>query len=311
MKHIDDEWRVVGTSELFMRTEKNCWEVVPWSVKPKHLERQGWRLTTDAKNFLHNWTCFFRGLSRCGQIWKLSDIHFYQGAEFVDVSQELPLHFLHRQIQTGIPKVKLEDQTLGPTQNIEDDTCKPHWLLSCDSVNQCWTRAWQILECYRTRQKGEFTGTSFAVKKVNLKLISSLTWSNTVLNDDPRCEKTCLKFRWLCKIKRWNLRQRQRERHLDCYSWALQVCQAPVEGQRWDNEGRAWSYSSESAAFQTYSPLVSQRNFPSEVKLNQSFNNQGSGGDLHMKMCKFTHCTRPFRGGSGSVTGYFSSSKAG
>lgn len=230
-------------------------------------------------------------------------------AEFVDVSQELPLHFLHRQIQTGIPKVKLEDQTLGPTQNIEDDTCKPHWLLSCDSVNQCWTRAWQILECYRKRQKGEFTGTSFAVKKVNLKLISSLTWSNTVLNDDPRCEKTCLKFRWLCKIKRWNLRQRQRERHLDCYSWALQVCQAPVEGQRWDNEGRAWSYSSESAAFQTYSPLVSQRNFPSEVKLNQSFNNQGSGGDLHMKMCKFTHCTRPFRGGSGSVTGYFSSSR--
>lgn len=87
-------------------------------MKPKYLERQGWRLTADATNSLHNWTGFFRSLSCCGRIWIMSDIDFYQGLE--KKSWPCPRIFscisFHKQIQT---KIKLEDQTLGPGQTFK------------------------------------------------------------------------------------------------------------------------------------------------------------------------------------------------
>lgn len=113
------------------------------------------------------------------------------------------------------------------------------------------------------------------------------------------------------KIKRWNFWQTHR--HLDYYSWALQVCQGPVECRRWDNEGRAWSHSSESAASKHTHRLGPRGIFRSRWNwISRSIIREAAVKreliDLHVKMCKFSHYTRLFRGGNVSVTDYFSSS---
>lgn len=121
----------------------------------------------------------------------------------------------------------------------------------------------------------------------------------------------------LYKRKRWNFWQRQRERHLDDYSWVLQVCQALAECQRLVNEGRAWSNSSESAASKhTYSPCSRGLfHLLFKVTLNQPFHGSKKGTywlklkGANLPLQPSSNCICLFPGRSESITDCVSSSR--
>lgn len=191
-KYIDYNWRVVGASGTVCEDQKlllscsMCWI---WNAKVGALPR------------MPKTPCIIGHVSSevCHAVVRSENCLTQTStkADILDVPQDLPLHFLRRQTQTGIPKVKLEDQTLGPTQTLKMTQRKSHWLLSCDSSESMLNYSLTNIGVLPEKDKrGIHRHAICCQKKVNLRLISSLTRSDTVLNDDLRCVKTCLKFGW-------------------------------------------------------------------------------------------------------------------
>lgn len=241
-KYIDYNWRVVGASGTVCEDQKlllscsMCWI---WNAKVGALPR------------MPKPPCIIGHVSSevCHAVVRSENCLTQTStkADILDVPQDLPLHFPRRQTQTGIPKVKLEDQTLGPTQTLKMTQRKSHWLLSCDSSESMLNYSLTNIGVLPEKDKRGIHRHAICCQKKSTwgwypPWPEAIQYWMMILD--------VLKPVWnsggSTKIKRWNFWQTQR--HLDYYSWALQVCQAPVECRRWDNEGRAWSHSSESAA---------------------------------------------------------------